>query len=238
MNLNLTVWKPSDGEAFYTYLESQRREDKVAWSKNILQTHQEVLALKTETIKNIVKDILKGNPQSFMDLKLFKYYESTAIYGVLLSKMKAFKTLESYLTIYLDHMDSWAHVDILGFDLFDDHISDFISLSEKYLLDDRVYVRRLGVFILFLLLKHPSYLSYILNQITLLKDEQAYYVIMMSGWLLSECIIKHKEETLSYMKSHKINPKIVNKAIQKCRESRRLTSLEKDALLVYKVKSS
>lgn len=236
MNLSLTEWKISDGKDFYLYLESQRREEKVLWSKNILQTDKEVLALKTDTIKDIVKEILHGNPTSFMDLKLFKYYESTAIYGVLLTKINDFPTLKKYLSIYLDAMDSWAHVDILGFDLIDQHTKDFIQLSETYLLDDRIYVRRLGVFILFLLVKQQSYLPYILNQLKSLKDEDAYYVIMMSGWLLSECIITYKEDTLSYIKTHDINPKIVNKAIQKCRESRRLTQVEKDELLAYKIK--
>lgn len=59
---------------------------------------------------------------------------------------------------------------------------------------------------------------------------------MMGGWLLSECIILHKEETLSFLRINVVNKKIQNKAIQKCRESNRLTKEQKEELLVYKIK--
>jgi 3-methyladenine DNA glycosylase AlkD len=68
------------------------------------------------------------------------------------------------------------------------------------------------------------------------KDETEYYVIMMAGWLLSECIIRYQEPTLKFLTTNTLNKKIQNKAIQKCRESNRLSSIEKDFLLQYKVK--
>jgi 3-methyladenine DNA glycosylase AlkD len=70
-----------------------------------------------------------------------------------------------------------------------------------------------------------------------LSHENEYYVIMMAGWLLSECIIKYKDESLEFLNNTKdLNKKVVNKGIQKCRESRRLTQEEKDQLLAYKIK--
>jgi 3-methyladenine DNA glycosylase AlkD len=70
-----------------------------------------------------------------------------------------------------------------------------------------------------------------------LEAESAYYVIMMAGWLLSECIIKYKDQTLDFLANTSgLNQKIVNKGIQKCRESRRLTDEEKDELIQYKKK--
>ncbi len=236
MKLNLKKWSIEDGKQFYDYLESLKREDKIVWSTSILQTKKPVLALKTETIKTIVKEINSGNVKSFMDLRLFDYYESVTIYGSLLTKMQSFKELSAYLDIYLDAMDSWAHVDILSFSIFDAYIDEFLQKSKLFIIDPRPYVRRLAVFILFLLCKDKSRLHYILNELQKLNHEESYYVIMMSGWLLSELIILYRDETLALLSRHAINPKIVNKGIQKCRESRRLTQPEKDALLVYKIK--
>jgi hypothetical protein len=60
---------------------------------------------------------------------------------------------------------------------------------------------------------------------------------MMAGWVLSESIIKYPNEVLLWIQNNpNLNAKIINKAIQKCRESRRLTQTQKDALLVYKRK--
>jgi hypothetical protein len=61
---------------------------------------------------------------------------------------------------------------------------------------------------------------------------------MMAGWLLSECIIRYREQSLNFLNSEKdLNQKIVNKGIQKCRESRRMTEKDKEQLLPYKRKS-
>ena len=81
-----------------------------------------------------------------------------------------------------------------------------------------------------------KYLDYCFEVLSKFEKEDEYYVIMMGGWLLSECIIRYREESLANLKNYKLNPKFVNKGIQKCRESLRLTQEEKDNLLIYKVK--
>ncbi|MFA5526715.1 MAG: hypothetical protein WC992_07815, partial [Acholeplasmataceae bacterium] len=111
----------------------------------------------------------------------------------------------------------------------------FLELSDAYLHDSRVFVRRLSLMILFQMIKDEDILEIIFDHLLELKTEQAYYVIMMAGWLLCECILLYKDTTLAFIQSNpSLNAKIVNKGIQKCRESRRLTPLEKDQLLVYK----
>jgi len=57
----------------------------------------------------------------------------------------------------------------------------------------------------------------------------------MAGWLLCECIIRYQEKSLIYLEKYNINPKMINKGIQKCRESLRLSKETKDYLLKYKV---
>ena len=69
-----------------------------------------------------------------------------------------------------------------------------------------------------------------------IKVEENYYVIMMGGWLLSECFICYPKQTIEFIKTHEILPAILNKGIQKCRESNRLTQTQKDDLLIYKKK--
>lgn len=86
------------------------------------------------------------------------------------------------------------------------------------------------------MIKDERILDVVFESIITLDKEDEYYVIMMAGWLLSECIIRYQDKTLDFIKDDKLNYLIVNKAIQKCRESRRVSIEQKESLLLYKRK--
>ncbi|MDY0276707.1 MAG: DNA alkylation repair protein [Acholeplasma sp.] len=235
MELNKAIWLEEDRYQFLDFLKSFAQLEKVEWSQRILNSKMDVLAIPTKTLHQIATSISKGNYVSFLDLKIFDYYESVALYGMILCKIKDFELMRSYLTVYLDVMENWAHVDLLSLSITKTNQEDFIRLSYKYLKDPRPFVRRLSLMILFQMRKTPSILPIVFGHIQTLKDENEYYVIMMAGWLLSECIILYRDDTLHFLNSHdNLNKKIVNKGIQKCRESRRFTLQEKEDLLQYK----
>lgn len=235
MELNRIVWDNESKNQFIEYLELQSNREKQAWATRMLNTKLDVLVVPTKTMKKIADEIFKGNYRSFLDLKLFNSYETIALYGMLISRIKDFEELKSYLTIYIEQMENWAHCDLLSFNIDNNH-EEFIKLSEEYVKSSKVFIRRLGLLIILYLIRDIKYLDYCFEVLSKFEKEDEYYVIMMGGWLLSECIIRYREESLANLKNYKLNPKFVNKGIQKCRESLRLTQEEKDNLLIYKVK--
>jgi len=238
MELNKIEWTLNDQSVFLSYLKTFQQKEKEAWSRNILQTKLELLCIPTKTMYKIADEIFKGNYQEFLDLKIFDNYESIVIYGKLISRIKDFDEMVNYLTVYLDVMENWAHCDLLSFKIDRLNKEKFLALSEVYLRDRRTFVRRLGLMILFQMVKDESVLSIIFDRIKKLEQENEYYVIMMAGWLLSECMIKYRDQTLDFLNNEKeLNKKIVSKSIQKCRESRRMTEIEKEHLIPYKRKS-
>jgi len=238
MELSRIEWTLDDKSAFSSYLRSFQQKDKETWSRNILQTKLELLCIPTKAMYSIADEIFKGNYQAFLDLKIFDCYEEVAIYGKLVSRIKDFDEMAHYLTVYLDVMENWAHCDLLSFKIDRSNKDKFLALSEVYLRDRRTFVRRLGLMILFQMVKDRSVLSIIYDRLKKLEQENEYYVVMMAGWLLSECIIQYRDQSLEFLNHEKeLNKKIVNKGIQKCRESRRMTEIEKDHLLPYKRKS-
>jgi 3-methyladenine DNA glycosylase AlkD len=238
MELNKTEWRSSDRASFLAYLKSFEQETKVDWARRILNTKMPLLAMPTKTIDQMAKEIFKGNYQAFLHLHIDDYYESIAIQGKLICKIKDFDVMRRYLDRYATVMENWAHVDLLSFDINQNNQTRFIDLAHTYRTSTQPFIRRLSLMILFQMVKDPQVLPIIYNAIEALKDEDEYYVIMMAGWLLSECIIQHKTPTLSFVQHKELNPKIVNKGIQKCRESLRLSKAEKDELLIYKRQKS
>lgn len=236
MELTKTKWYESDRLIFLTCLNSFQQKEKETWSRNILNTKLELLCIPTKTIYQIATEIYKGHYQSFLELKIFNNYESIAIYGKILSLIKDFDEMLFYLNPYIYVMENWAHVDLLSFHINPSNKEKFLELSYEYLKSDQTFIRRLGLMILFQMVKDETILPIIFHRLHALNQESEYYVIMMAGWLLSECIILYRNQTLEFISHTKdLNQKIVNKGIQKCRESRRLTQQEKDRLLSYKL---
>ena len=57
---------------------------------------------------------------------------------------------------------------------------------------------------------------------------------MSIAWLISICYIKYPKETRKYLKNNKLDNWTHNKAIQKIRESLRISREEKNELIQYK----
>jgi hypothetical protein len=61
-----------------------------------------------------------------------------------------------------------------------------------------------------------------------------YYVQMMQAWFFATALAKQYDATISLLESKKLEPFVQNKAIQKARESRRISSETKKYLLNLK----
>jgi len=235
MELIKNNWAKKDVIELNNYLFSLRVEEKRAWSKNILNTNMDVLALPTPIIKDISKQILKGNFLSLLDFENDEYYESTAINGYLITKIDDFNLMKRYLDIYSKKIDNWASCDLLSFNTKGKEELYFL-LTEEYIKSSYPFQRRIGLLILFDFITNNSYIKRIFEILNSFYEETHYYVNMMIAWLFCECFIKRREETLSFLKSHKLNKFSINKGISKCRDSFRVSIEDKESLLKYKVK--
>lgn len=235
MILNKDQWKYKDIADFQKYLKTFENKDikKKEWCKNLLNTTMPVLALKTNTIKDIVKAILKGNYLTFLDLMIWEYYENTAINGFLITKIADFDLMKKYLDIYSERADNWATCDLLAFDVKNNE-EKFLNLSLEYIKSQKPFKRRIGIEPLLMLVKKEEFVDAILHILDKFENEEEYYVNMMNAWLLCECFIRHREKTLAYFEKNKLNKFTINKAISKCRDSFRVSKEDKNTLLKFK----
>ena len=235
MNLVREKWSKKDKKEFIEYLETFQNIEKMKWAKGILNTDMPVLALKTPMIKDILKEISKGNYFSFLDLNLNKYYENSAINGFLISQIKDFKTMVKYLDIYISEIDNWALCDLLSFNI-KDREKEFYDLALKYVKNDKPFIKRVGLNILFRLIDNDEYIDNIFSIMNSFYEEEHYYVNMMNAWLFCECFIKRREKTINFLQNHKLNKFTINKGISKCRDSYRVSKEDKEMLILYRMK--
>lgn len=233
-NLIKENWTKEDGEEFQVYLQSfARDEKKQMWEKNVVNTNLPCLAVLSKDVKEIVKEISKGNFLSFLDLELNDYFTNSLINGGLIGKIKNFDLIVSYLDKFLQKADNWASVDTISFDVKNKE-QEFFELAKKYLKSKKVFVRRCGIRIFFKFLT-SEYLKEIFEIIKEMKDEKEYYVNMAISWLVCEAFVKNKAITLKLLKSQELSPFVQNKTISKCRDSYRVSKEDKEELLKYKL---
>lgn len=231
MDLVKSQWQPADVKIFEDYLFSLRQADKVAWTQKIVNTQRTVLAIPTPTLRTIAKNIMRGNYRSFLDLRIFSTHESTVVHGIILSQLKDLALLEQYLVAYATQVDNWAACDLLTFKV-KNHETEFLNLSRKFVQAGNLFLRRIGVIILFKLVD-DQHIDAILAIVDSLKEEQEYYVNMAVAWLLCDCFIKQRDKTWAFWQSHALQPFVAKKFVSKCRDSYRVSAADKKLLRDY-----
>lgn len=233
MELIKEKWSEQDIPEFQQTLTAYENPAKREWSKSLLNTELPVLCIKTADLKDITNQIYKGSYLSFLDLMIWEYYENTAINGMLISKIKDFDTFRKYLDIYSQRADNWAACDLLTFHIKGNE-QNYYDLTLEYMKSELPFRRRIGMYILFYFINDDDYIYRIFDLLNRFENQEHYYVNMMNSWLLCECFLKQREKTLAYLDNNKLNRFTLNKCIQKCRESRRVSLEDKDMLLKYK----
>lgn len=219
---------------YYDYLYSLGNKDKVEWTKRIVNTNMEVLAIPVPVLKKVAKEIMKNDYIKFLDDVMLDNYESTIVYGNILNNIKDFSILKKYLDIYVDYIDNWSSCDVLSIDIKEK--DKLFDLAISYTNSDKPFVRRVGFRLFFKYLNDEKYLSEIFKVIDNFEFEEHYYVNMIIAWLLCEAFIKNRNMTLEYLNNAKLSDFVVNKTISKCRDSYRVSDMDKKMLLGFKRK--
>lgn len=233
MELIKDKWNKKDIKEFNDYLYSIRNEEKINWTKNVIRTNLNTLAIKNPILKEITKEIAKGNYSNFLDNIEIKYYENTIINAFLINKIKDFNIQKKYLDEFVQIADCWATTDAISVNTKGKE-KEYLNLAKVYINSSKTFVKRIGINILFKLIDTKAYLQEIFNILDSFYTEEEYYVNMINAWLVCECFIKHRDETLEYLKQNNLNKFTINKAISKCRDSYRVSKEDKELLLKYK----
>ena len=143
--------------------------------------------------------------------------------GLLPNNELRFKFIEDNFELLQD----WWHVDQLLQFLKKPVDFDFaFDKAKEYIFSKDTFTRRWG-YVLFLagLQKDISNTKAILS---LLKDDEEYYVQMAEAWLIAELGVFNIEEVKRFLESTTLNYKITGKAVQKLCDSFRISKEDKE----------
>lgn len=236
MNLIKEHWTQKDITEFQNYLSSfSKGAEKGLWEQRIVNTKLPCIAVPSPTVKKITNEISKGNFFEFLDLFIWENFTNTTINSGLICKIKDFNLMKKYLREYSNKIDNWASCDMLKFKISEKNKELYFDLSQELITSALPFERRLGIKILFKFVDDDNYIEKIYSILNSFKNEEEYYVNMINAWIFAECFTKQREKTIEFLSSHKLNTFTINKGIQKCRDSFRVSKEDKEMLLRFKV---
>ncbi len=225
--MNSFKWNKANYKKLLSYLDSIKEEEYRLFNKKIVDTKYEMLGIRVPVIKDLVKRISKTDFIKLLELVNDDYYEVVLIYGLLLGCIKDYDLFICYLKKFVYKIDNWAICDIVSssYKIFKDNDKG-ISFISYLLKDEYEFSKRLGFVLLLNYYVKEEYLSDIFDFI-LSNNSDKYYVNMAVSWLLCECYVKFKDETLVFLRDKPVNDFVIRKTISKVNDSYRVSAKDK-----------
>lgn len=233
MNLNLVTWNKEIYQEYLNYLLSLKEEKYQQFSSKLTLTKYKMIGIRIPLLRNMAKNIIKGNYEEFLKYTQDKYFEEVLIEGLVIASIKDKDIFDRYFLNYIKKIDNWSINDVFCNSIKIFNKDNYFKLCLKLSKNKEEFISRVGLISILSHYVKKSYLKEIFNTLDNLKSD-AYYTKMAASWLLCECYIKYPEETNKYLNISKLNNWTYNKAIQKMRESYRVTVEQKDYLNTLK----
>ena len=230
MDYTLINWNKKNYELFIDELKKMQDEKYREFHNKIIGAEVEVIGLRSPIVKDIAKKIAKGDWEGFLAQKKGKYYEETTLRGQVIGFAKADKeTIKQYIERYIDEIDNWGICDtfIGNLKIIKKEKEYFYPMVKRMAESEEQWKIRFGLITLMSCYIEKEYINEIFRICSRVKNKE-YYVQMGQAWLISTLFIKFRDETLEYLKDNSLDKWTQNKAIQKIRESFRVSEEDKE----------
>ena len=203
-----------------------------------------VLGVRTPHLRKLAKRYKDTVPTllSFPD----DYYEVTFI-KLQAAALLPYDSFVKYVDKCVSLIDNWATCDCFAPKCIAEHRQDFLTYIYSYLgMDGKIsateFTQRFALTTLLHFYVEEEWLQTIFDIVQEDVDLDLYYVHMAAAWLIAEVLVKYYEDGVEFLKCNAecydkegkgrefFDIKTHNKAIQKARESFRLTKEQKDFL--------
>ncbi len=185
-----------------------------------------LMGVRTPILRALAREYLP----EFDALMLFpdEYYEVTFLKCAAASLLP-YARLKEAAVLLVPKLNNWATCDCFKPSCVKKHREDFFPLVKQWLIGEKEFTVRYGFVCLLNFYLTEEYLDEVMALVRENKDER-YYVMMAKAWLVAEIIIKFYGKGLALLKEGALSVKTRNRAIQKARESFRLSEERKREL--------
>ena len=229
-------WNKESYKEFVSYLMSlQDIEYKEFHSSLVLNSKYQMIGIRIPIMRNIAKEIAKGNIEDFLEYSQNKYYEEIMIQGLVISRIKDEKLFYKYFKEHTKKIDNWALCDSFcnSIKIVKKYEEKYFKEAIKLALDEEEFISRIGLVIILSHFIDQKNLDEIFKTLNKIKSDK-FYINMAEAWLICEMYIKFPKQTKEFLQKNHLNKFTQNKAISKIHDSFRVSKEEKELLTNFK----
>jgi 3-methyladenine DNA glycosylase AlkD len=197
---------------------------KITTLKSGIENRKPYLGISFPNLKSFANEIFKENPLEFLDTNDFSVYELEILHTYVIGKLKDFNLAFKYFKDYAPSAKEWSTVDSLcqKFVIAKKHRDEVMQLLIKYSTSKDEYLQRIVAVMLLSHYLEDEYVEKVFEILSKL-NHQGYFTKMAVAWALATVMTYYPKECLVYMKTSKLDKWTHNKAIQKMKESFRIS---------------
>ena len=193
-------------------------------------SNDKIIGVRLPFIKKYAKELYKNDSyKEFLGTLPKEYQEEYLLYGYLTEQVKDFDECISYIENYLPYVDNWAVSDTPNPKAFKKNKDKLLPFIKKWIKTNETYKVRFGVKCLMAYYLDEDFDKSYLDIVSNIKSEE-YYVNMMVAWYFATALAKQWGDTVKVIESNKLSIWVHNKAIQKAKESFRVSEENKEYL--------
>ena len=191
-----------------------------------------IIGVRLPLLRQIAKEIAKGDWRNFLSNSKEEYYEEILINGLVIAYAKCdVEERLNYIESFVPKIDNWAICDSFCNTLkFVNKNKEIMwEFIQPYLKSYNEFEIRFAVVIILNYYITEDYIDLVLKTLDNIKHD-GYYVKMAVAWAISMCFIKFEEKTMAYLKDNSLDDFTYNKSLQKICESLRVDKNTKELI--------
>ena len=229
-------WNKENYLQFIEKLKSLKDKKYLEFHKKLVTTNSEIIGIRSPIVKDIAKNITKGDWRKFIAQEIKGYYEEIFTRGLIIGYIKEDKSIvKEEIESFLPLIDNWGICDgfVANLKIIKKNREYFFNYLKKLIKTEEEYKVRFVLVIFLNSYMEKEYIEEIIQLCSQVKNK-SYYVKMAQAWLISILFVKFPERTLEFLKENSLDPWVHNKGIQKIRESIRVTKEDKELVKTLK----
>ena len=195
-----------------------------------------IIGVQIPKIRYLAARMPKEDVFDYLENADLYYYEEKILFGLLVSRLKNDALRDKYLVKFMKICDCWAVCDICAgaFKFIGKDREKYLQFISHYAQSKKEFEVRFYAVVLMSYYLTDEYIEQTIKRLLEISHD-GYYVKTAVAWAFSTAYIKYPEITEKVFASMRLDPQVQNKAIQKIRDSRRVSRADKDYLLKYKI---
>ena len=192
-----------------------------------------IIGVRLPQLRQIAKEIAKGDWRGYLENCLEDYYEENLINGLVIAYAKCdVEEKLQYIKVFVPKINYWAICDSFCSSLkFTTKNREIVwEFLQPYLNSDKEFKIRFAVVMMLNYYITEEYIDIVLKSLDKISHD-GYYVKMAVAWAVSICFIHFKDKTMDFLKNNNLDDFTYNKSLQKICESLRVN---KDTKILIK----